>query len=165
MKGLLVIICLVQNLNIVLGQPKLNFQDLKNLKDDTVKCNQILESCTKYLFINNDTFLLLADLLELTADKIGSSKYRVSALNNKSIGYKFKGEFGKALELVLKALEENEKIRDTHKKAIILLNYADILRQQKQHCAQDDTGLTGIEHQKAQRRPHDGQLHLLLEGR
>ena len=144
MKGLLVIICLVLKLNLVLGQPKLNFQDLKNLKEDTVKCNHILEACTKYLFINNDTFLFLAEQLELTADKIGSSKYKVSALNNKSIGYKFKGEYGKALELALKALEENEKNRDNPKKAIILLNYADILRQQKHYIASEERHLEGI---------------------
>ena len=100
-------------------------------KNDSLKCEKLIVASDYYKYQSVDTLLFLADELQRTAEKIKSTKFLESAYSIKSLGLKFKGDFTYATEFAQKALEINNQRQDKISRAKILLNYADLMRQQK----------------------------------
>ena len=121
---------------LLLVSPSTAQQDLREKlrteKNDSVRCELLFGLVVHYLNRDLDSLLLVADELEITADHSKYVKYKVSALNAKGLAEKNLGDFEKAVEFYLRALKENEKIKDKVKKAKIKLNISDLLRIKKQ---------------------------------
>lgn len=101
-------------------------------KNDSIKCLLLMEATDYYKFHSTDTLMLLAVELEKTARQINSFRFLEAAYNIKSMALKFKGQFPAAMEYAQKSLNINNKRKDKNSRPKILLNYADLLRQQKQ---------------------------------
>lgn len=110
-----------------------SFISIQNEKNDSIKCVLLLEASDYFKFHSVDTLMMVADELIKSAEKIRSDKYLESGYNVKSLGLKFKGEFSAATEFAQKALDLNNQSGDKISRAKILLNYADLMRQQKQY--------------------------------
>lgn len=121
---------------LLLASPSAAQQDLleklRSEKNDSLRCELLFGLVVHYLNRDLDSLLLVADELEITADRSNSVKFKVSALNAKGLAHKNLGDFEKAVDFYLRALKENEKIKDKVKQAKIYLNLADLLRIQKQ---------------------------------
>lgn len=120
-------------------------------KNDSIKCELLLESSDYYKYHNVDTLLLIADELYHSAEKLKSIRFLESAYNLKSLALKFKGQFQAAIEYAQKALELNNQRKDNIARAKILLNYADLMRQQKQFDVSKRYHHEGIQHSKSER--------------
>lgn len=111
---------------------EINFNKIINEKNDSLKCLLLLEATDYYKFHSADTMLLFANELYNTAEKINSKKFLESACSTKSTALKFKGQYSDAIKYAQKALDINNQRNDKIGRAKILLNYADLMRQQKQ---------------------------------
>jgi signal transduction histidine kinase/DNA-binding response OmpR family regulator len=102
-------------------------------KNDSIKCLQLIEASDYYKYYSVDTLLILAEELFKTSGKLKSQFFLENAFNIKSLALKFKGQYAAAIEFSQKALKINSLRSDKKGKAKILLNYADIMRQQKKY--------------------------------
>lgn len=139
----LFLICLNVQVTLLFGQ-SISLEKIINGKNDTVKCRLLVEASEYYKYKSVDTLLLVADALINTAEKIKSNLYLESAYNIKSTALKFKGQFASAIEYAQKALDLNTQRNDKGNRSIILLNYADLMRQQKQFVASERYHKEGI---------------------
>lgn len=139
----LFLICLIGQVPLLFGQ-SISFEKIVNSKNDTTKCRLLVEVSEYYKYQSVDTFLLVADALLNTAEKIKSTIYLESAYNIKSTALKFKGQYALAIEYAQKALNLNAQRKDNSNRSIILLNYADLMRQQKQFNASERYHQEGI---------------------
>jgi len=125
------ILFVLLNISVIHGQSILLEKIVKE-KNDSLKCLLLMEATDYYKFHSADTMLILADELYITAEKIKSKKFLESACGIKSTALKFKGQYSDAIEYAQKALDLNNQRNDKIGRAKILLNYADLMRQQKQ---------------------------------
>ncbi|MEY3421063.1 MAG: hypothetical protein RIR48_1352, partial [Bacteroidota bacterium] len=125
------ILFVLLNISVIHGQSILLEKIVKE-KNDSLKCLLLMEATDYYKFHSADTMLILADELYITAEKIKSKKFLESACGIKSTALKFKGQYSDAIEYAQKALDLNNQRTDKIGRAKILLNYADLMRQQKQ---------------------------------
>jgi len=109
------------------------YLSIQKEQNDSLKCELLLDASEYYKFQNVDTLLLIADHLIKTAEKIKSNRFLETGYSIKSLGLKFKGDFSMATGFAQKALEINSRSENKINRAKILLNYADLLRQQKQY--------------------------------
>lgn len=103
-----------------------------------------MEATDYYKFHSADTMLILADELYDMAEKIKSKNFLESACNIKSTALKFKGQYSDAIDYAQKALDLNSQGKNKTGRAKILLNYADLMRQQKQFDASERYHREGI---------------------
>lgn len=110
-----------------------SFNAILKEKNDSIRCVLLVEASDYYKFHSVDTLIMVADELITSAQKLRSDSFLESGYNVKSLGLKFKGEYGAATEYAQAALDLNSKTANKINRAKILLNYADLMRQQKQY--------------------------------
>ncbi|MFZ1705407.1 MAG: response regulator [Saprospiraceae bacterium] len=110
-----------------------SFKSIEREKNDSLQCEHIIQASEFYKYQSVDTLMMLANLLEEKSYKLKSSHFKEYAYNIKSISLKFTGDFANATTYSQKALEVNKLTKDKVYRAKILLNYADLLCQQKQY--------------------------------
>jgi signal transduction histidine kinase/DNA-binding response OmpR family regulator len=126
-----ILLLMLTSFSVIFGQADI-YEKIQNEGNDSLKCLLLLEASDYYKYHSVDTLLLVADNLLATAEKLKSNHFLESAYNIKSLALKFKGEFSPAIEFSQKALDLNSQRVDNISRAKILLNYADLMRQQKQ---------------------------------
>ena len=126
------------------------YTEIQFEKNDSLKCEKLIDASEYYKFQNVDTLLLIANDLIKTAEKLNSNRFLETGYSIKSLGLKFKGEFGMATDYAQKALDINSRSGTKINKAKILLNYADLLRQQKQYDICEKYHREGIDISKSE---------------
>ncbi|MBK9257835.1 MAG: response regulator [Saprospiraceae bacterium] len=116
---------------VVQAQPGF-FAKLENEKNDSLKCELIPDAVEYYKYHSVDTLMILSDMLLNYAEKLQSVRFKESGFLIRSLGLKLKGDFNLAIESSQQALDLNKLTGNNISRAKILLNYADLLRMQKQ---------------------------------